>query len=78
MAAATPCETAVRELQNVIERSAILCSDDTLIVQDVLSDLGVPHRKPRSSLAQDLEDVERANIVRALEEWSADTELRPR
>ncbi len=58
----------IRELQNVIERSAILSSGDTLIVQEVLGDFGVQNREPASSLTQDLEDVERANILSALEE----------
>jgi PAS domain S-box-containing protein len=58
----------IRELQNVIERSAILNSGDTLIVQEVLGDFGVENREPAKSLTQDLEDLERANILRALEE----------
>ncbi|MBW2243171.1 MAG: sigma 54-interacting transcriptional regulator [Deltaproteobacteria bacterium] len=57
----------VRELQNVIERSAILCSGDTLIVREVLGDFGSPDRESASSLTQELEDIERANILRALE-----------
>jgi len=57
----------IRELQNVIERSAILSSGDTLIVQEVLGDFGVQSREPARSLTQDLEEVERANILRALE-----------
>ena len=58
----------IRELQNVIERSAILCSGDTLIVQEMLGDFGVQNRESASSLKQDLEEVERAKILRALEE----------
>jgi transcriptional regulator with GAF, ATPase, and Fis domain len=58
----------IRELQNVIERSAILSSGDTLIVQEVLGDFPVRDREPANSLAQNLEDVERANILSALEE----------
>jgi transcriptional regulator with GAF, ATPase, and Fis domain len=58
----------IRELQNVIERSAILNSGDTLIVQEVLGDFGVGNREPAKSLTQNLEDVERSNILRALEE----------
>jgi PAS domain S-box-containing protein len=58
----------IRELQSVIERSAILCSGDTLTVQEALGDVAVPHREPASSLRQDLEGVESANILRALEE----------
>jgi PAS domain S-box-containing protein len=57
----------VRELQNVIERSAILCSGDTLIVKEVLGDSEVPDGEPGGSLTQDLGDVERASILRALE-----------
>jgi PAS domain S-box-containing protein len=58
----------IRELQNVIERSAILNSGDTLIVQEVLGNFGVETREPAKSLTQNLEDVERANILSALEE----------
>jgi transcriptional regulator of acetoin/glycerol metabolism len=58
----------IRELKNVIERSAILCSGDTLIVKEVLGDLEVSDGEPGVSLMQNLEDVERANILRALEE----------
>jgi PAS domain S-box-containing protein len=58
----------IRELQNVIERSAILCSGDTLIVREALGDSGVENREPASSLTQNLEEVERASILRALEE----------
>jgi transcriptional regulator with GAF, ATPase, and Fis domain len=58
----------IRELQNVIERSAILCSGDTLIVQEVLGDSGGQNRKPAKSLTHELEEVERANILHALEE----------
>jgi PAS domain S-box-containing protein len=57
----------IRELQNVIERSAILSSGDTLIVQEVLGDFGAGTREPAKSLTQNLEDVERAHILRALE-----------
>jgi PAS domain S-box-containing protein len=58
----------IRELKNVIERSAILCSGDILIVQEALGDHGSPDLKSDSSLPQNLEDIERANILRALEE----------
>jgi len=37
-------------------------------VQEVLGELGVRNRQPKSSLTQDLEDIERANILSALEE----------
>jgi transcriptional regulator with GAF, ATPase, and Fis domain len=58
----------IRELQNIIERSAILCSGDTLIVDEALGDFGVRNGQPASSLRQDLEGIERANILRTLEE----------
>ncbi len=58
----------IRELQNVIERSAILCSGTTLTVKEALGDFGIQHRESTSSLTQDLEEVERASILRALEE----------
>ena len=58
----------VRELQNVIERSTILCSGDTLIVDEALGDFAVRGREAASVLTQNLENVERAAIRRALEE----------
>jgi transcriptional regulator of acetoin/glycerol metabolism len=57
----------VRELQNVIERAVILCSGDSLIVEDVLGNSGVSRRADEISLKHDLETVERSNILRALE-----------
>jgi transcriptional regulator with GAF, ATPase, and Fis domain len=57
----------IRELQNVIERSAILNSGDALIVKEVLGDSGVQNRETANSLTQNLEEVERANIRHALE-----------
>jgi formate hydrogenlyase transcriptional activator len=58
----------VRELQNVIERAVILCSGDSLTVEGMLGDFEVPRRADERSLKQDLESVERSNILRALEE----------
>ena len=58
----------IRELQNVIERSAILCSSDILTVDEALGHFEGRDREPASSLSQNLEEVERANIRRALEE----------
>jgi transcriptional regulator with GAF, ATPase, and Fis domain len=49
----------VRELQNVIERAVILCSGDTLIVEEMLGDLEVSRRADERSLN---------NTLRALEE----------
>ena len=57
----------IRELQNVIERSAILCSGTTLTVKEALGDFEFRDREPARSLKQDLEEIERANILRALE-----------
>ena len=37
-------------------------------MQEVLGDFGVQNREPARSLTQDLEAVERASILRALEE----------
>ncbi len=37
-------------------------------MQEVLGDFGVENREPAKSLTQNLEDVERTNILRALEE----------
>ena len=54
----------IRELRNVLERAAILCEGDTLDVEDFL---GAADRRDRS-LKGDLRSVERARILRALEE----------
>jgi transcriptional regulator with GAF, ATPase, and Fis domain len=56
----------VRELENVIERAVILCSGDTLMVDETF---GVPEVLPsgdKRSLKHDLEAVERSNILLAL------------
>jgi PAS domain S-box-containing protein len=58
----------VRELRNVIERSAILSGGDVLEVQEVLGNVSVTASSSKSGLNQDMDDVERARIVRALEE----------
>jgi transcriptional regulator with GAF, ATPase, and Fis domain len=58
----------VRELQNVIERSMIVHTGNTLIVDDALGDFGAPARESASALTQSLETVERITIQRALEE----------
>ena len=58
----------VRELLNVIERSAILCTGDTLIVGEALGDVVVRDREPARALKRDLNGVESARILRALEE----------
>lgn len=58
----------VRELQNIIERSAILCSGETLTVQEALGDVVVHDPKPANPLKRNLEGLERANILHALEE----------
>jgi transcriptional regulator with GAF, ATPase, and Fis domain len=58
----------VRELQNVIERAVILCSGDTLKVEEMLGVPAISQRGDESSLKNDLETVERSNILRALEE----------
>ena len=58
----------IRELENIIERSAILCSGTTLTVQESLGDFEFGDREPASSLNQNLEEIERASIVHALEE----------
>lgn len=60
----------VRELRNVIERSMILCTSDTLAVDPALLDAGTAPQAGLSggALKQDLRAVERARIVLALEE----------
>ncbi len=54
----------IRELRNVLERAAIVCEGDTLDVNEVLG----PADDPGRSLKGDLQSVERARILRALEE----------
>ena len=58
----------IRELQNVIERSAILTSGDSLTVQDALSDFEIQNRTPTSAPTQNLKEIERASILSALEQ----------
>jgi transcriptional regulator with GAF, ATPase, and Fis domain len=58
----------IRELQNVIERAVILCSGDTLTVEEALGAPEVLRRGGDRSLKHDLEAVERSNILHALEE----------
>jgi PAS domain S-box-containing protein len=54
----------IRELRNVLEHAAILCEGDTLDVEDFL---GAADGRD-TSLKGDLRSVERARILRALEE----------
>jgi len=58
----------IRELRNVIERAVILCAGETLVVEPSL--LGPEDRAAATggSLKQGLRGVERARILRALEE----------
>ena len=58
----------VRELRNVIERSLILCAGDRLTVDPWLLGSEAPVPATGGLLKQDLEAVERARILRALEE----------
>jgi len=58
----------VRELRNLIERSVILCSTDTLTVEPALVGADQPVLVTGGPLKQDLQAVERAHIIRALEE----------
>jgi transcriptional regulator with GAF, ATPase, and Fis domain len=58
----------IRELQNIMERSAILCSGTTLTVQETLGDSEFRDHEPARSMKQDLAEVERTRILRALEE----------
>ena len=58
----------VRELRNVIERSVILCPGDTLTVDPVLLGDGEQAPATNGALGQDLQAIERARIIRALEE----------
>jgi formate hydrogenlyase transcriptional activator len=56
----------VRELQNLIERSVILSTSETLHIS--LHEFATDPQPPRSGSAQTMEDVERETIQRALEE----------
>jgi PAS domain S-box-containing protein len=58
----------IRELQNIIERSAILCSGTTLTVQEALGDFEFGDHETAKSMKQDLAEVERSSILHALEE----------
>jgi len=58
----------VRELRNVIERSLILCSDDNLAVDPSLIGGESPIAATAGPLKDDLQAVERARILWALEE----------
>ena len=57
----------VRELRNVIERAVILCSGDTLTIEERLSGADRPAQSASSSLPQTLENLERTQILQALE-----------
>ena len=58
----------VRELQNVIERSVILSHGGALELAEGLGQSSVPSHPEGASLKQDLEDIERRNILLALED----------
>ncbi len=58
----------VRELRNVIERAMILCAGDTLVVEPALFGAEERAAVTGGSLKQGLRGVERARILRALEE----------
>jgi len=58
----------VRELRNVIERSVILCQGETLELTESLGGSGAGASGSKGVLKQDLEGLERARILRALEE----------
>jgi len=61
----------IRELRNLLERAAILCEGETLDVEEILGavvDANSAADGPDRSLKGDLQAVERARILRALEE----------
>jgi len=58
----------VRELRNLIERCVILCSGDTLTVDPAILGGGQTAPSTEGSLQRDLQGVERARIIRTLEE----------
>ena len=64
----------MRELENVLERALTLCENDTVTAADIqvkdmeqgADDLGMESNTP--DLGNTLQDVERAEIMKALEE----------
>ena len=58
----------VRELRNVIERSVIVCQKPSLELAESLGEFETQTPRSSSLLKQDLKAVERARILRALEE----------
>jgi formate hydrogenlyase transcriptional activator len=57
----------IRELQNIIERSVILCVGDTFWIDEAwLSNSGGPHLGPSARLSETLEDREKEIIEAAL------------
>jgi transcriptional regulator with GAF, ATPase, and Fis domain len=60
----------IRELRNLIERSVILCRGDTLTVDPLLLGAGDGRPTPETGgpLKRDLQAVERARVIHALEE----------
>ena len=59
----------IRELQNIIERSVILCGGDTFWIDEAwLSNPGGPHLGPSARLSETLEDREKEIIEAALAE----------
>jgi len=58
----------VRELRNVIERSVILCQGETLELTESLGGVRAQPSRSKGLLKQDLAGLERARILRALEE----------
>jgi formate hydrogenlyase transcriptional activator len=57
----------IRELQNIIERSVILCGGDTLWIDEAwLSNPGAPRLEPSARLTETLEDREKEIIEAAL------------
>jgi transcriptional regulator with GAF, ATPase, and Fis domain len=54
----------IRELRNILERAAVLCEGDNLEVEEILGAVDAGGR----SLKEDLDAVERARILHALEE----------
>ena len=59
----------IRELQNIVERSVILCTGNTLWIDEAwLSTLNAPRRESSGSLAQNLQNYEKELIEAALAE----------
>jgi two-component system nitrogen regulation response regulator NtrX len=76
---AFPWPGNARELRNVVERMAILTSEDELTVESIPLEMRIPGAGgPKSSVREARESAEREHILRALEqsEWNISSAAR--